>query len=64
MSTTGGRGACGGDNGGPLTVQSEGSPLLVGVISFIANAGCELGYPVGFTRVTNYISWIQSNMNP
>jgi len=30
-------------------------------VSFGAAAGCELGYPVGFTRVTSFLSWISEN---
>jgi secreted trypsin-like serine protease len=33
----------------------------VGIVSFGAVAGCQLGYPVGFTRVTSYLNWIESN---
>ena len=38
-STAGGRGTCGGDSGGPLTVQFQGQSLLVGVTSFVVG-GC------------------------
>jgi secreted trypsin-like serine protease len=33
----------------------------VGIVSFDAEAGCELEYPVGFTRVTSYLGWIETN---
>ena len=29
-----------------------------GVVSFGASAGCEKGYPAGFTRVTEYLDFI------
>ena len=32
-------------------------------MSFGAERGCQLGYPAGFTRVTSYLSWIESVMN-
>ena len=32
----------------------------VGILSFGALAGCELGYPSGQILVHNYISWIQA----
>merc|ERR1712142_1063787 len=32
----------------------------VGVVSFGASAGCEVGYPAGFTRVEYYLDWIMS----
>lgn len=63
-STAGGRSSCNGDSGGPLTIQFEGSPLLVGVVSFGAAAGCELGHPAGYARVTSFDSWIRSNWTP
>jgi len=50
-----------GDSGGALALQeSDGINTQVGIVSFGAAAGCELGYPVGFTRVTSYLDWISS----
>jgi chymotrypsin len=60
MATTGGRGTCNGDSGGPLTVPEGGSRLQVGVVSFGAAAGCERGFPAGFARVTSFRQWIQT----
>lgn len=60
-ATTGGRGACNGDSGGPLTVDRAGSRQLVGVVSFGAAAGCEMGHPAGFARVTSFRPWIIAN---
>jgi len=51
-----------GDNGGPLVYQeSDGIYTQVGVVSFGSTAGCTLGYPVAFTRVTSYLLWISSS---
>ncbi|XP_017048727.1 brachyurin-like [Drosophila ficusphila] len=50
---------CSGDSGGPLVVKN----VLAGVTSFGASAGCELGYPAGFTRVTYYLDWINAITN-
>jgi secreted trypsin-like serine protease len=51
-----------GDSGGPLVYQeSDGVYTEVGIVSFGAAAGCQLEYPAGFTRVTSYLSWIESN---
>jgi secreted trypsin-like serine protease len=51
-----------GDSGDPLLYQEgDGVYTEVGVLSFGAADGCELGYPAGFTRVTNFLSWIESN---
>ena len=48
--------------GGPLTAQSNGQFLLVGVASFVYEEGCEKGFPTGFSRVSSFIPWIQSHM--
>jgi len=59
--TSGGKSTCSGDSGGALALQeSDGLSTQVGIVSFGASAGCELGYPVGFTRVTSYLDWISS----
>merc|ERR1711971_149202 len=59
IDTAGGKGTCSGDSGGPLNmkfdvVDKEGNPgqkwKQVGIVSFGASAGCEVGYPAGFTR--------------
>merc|ERR1711988_338299 len=62
IDTTGGRGSCNGDSGGPLI--DEISPKKwkqVGVVSFGSTAGCEVGAPAGFTRTEYYLDWINSN---
>jgi chymotrypsin len=60
-STAGGRGTCNGDSGGPLTVARSGRRLQVGVVSFVASAGCQRGFPAGFARVTSFRQWIANN---
>jgi secreted trypsin-like serine protease len=51
-----------GDSGGPLVYQqTDGAFTQVGIVSFGSAAGCQLGYPAAFTRVTSYLSWISSN---
>lgn len=66
ISTIGGRGTCNGDSGGPLTVVVPGGglPLQIGVVSFGAAAGCEVGFPAGFARVTSFDGWIRANWTP
>ncbi|XP_063822631.1 brachyurin-like [Ostrinia nubilalis] len=58
----GGVGICRGDSGGPLTVTYHGEKILVGVSSFVARYGCELGFPSVFARVTSFMDWIQRHM--
>jgi chymotrypsin len=62
MATTGGRGTCRGDSGGPLTIARNGR-LQVGVVSFGSSAGCQRGFPAGFSRVTSFRQWISNNMS-
>merc|ERR1712177_156322 len=65
IDTAGGRGSCNGDSGGPL-VQKAGAKAAgdqwtqVGIVSFGASAGCEVGMPAGFTRTECYLDWIKS----
>lgn len=49
-STAGARGPCRGNSGGPLT-RSNGRELI-GVVSFVDNAGCQRGQPAGYARVS------------
>lgn len=60
VSTSGGQGTCSGDSGGPLTVTAHGG-VQIGVVSFVAAVGCELGYPAGFARVSSFRQWIQNH---
>ncbi|KAJ0176086.1 hypothetical protein K1T71_008260 [Dendrolimus kikuchii] len=57
-SGAGGKGTCSGDSGGPLVVTSNNRRILIGVTSFGAAAGCSIGLPAAFARVTSYISWL------
>nr|P00771.2 RecName: Full=Brachyurin; AltName: Full=Collagenolytic protease [Leptuca pugilator]1AZZ_A Chain A, COLLAGENASE [Leptuca pugilator]1AZZ_B Chain B, COLLAGENASE [Leptuca pugilator] len=56
IDSTGGKGTCNGDSGGPLNYNG----LTYGITSFGAAAGCEAGYPDAFTRVTYFLDWIQT----
>jgi len=65
IDTTGGRGSCNGDSGGPM-VQKDGAKgagqkwIQQGIVSFGASIGCEAGMPAGFTRTEYYLDWINS----
>jgi len=51
-----------GDSCGPLVyLESDDIYTEVGIVSFGAAAGCELGHPAAFIRVTSYHKWITSN---
>lgn len=49
---------CGGDSGSPLTILQGGVRTQIGLVSFGAASGCDLGYPSGYTRTTHFIHWI------
>ncbi|KNC75887.1 hypothetical protein, variant [Sphaeroforma arctica JP610] len=55
-----GEGFCTGDSGGPLFAEVEGETLLIGVISF-GSTTC-VGLPMVYTRVGEYLTWIQETM--
>ncbi|XP_026741599.1 collagenase-like [Trichoplusia ni] len=61
-SGAGGVSTCGGDSGGPLTIQSGDSRVLVGITSFGSANGCQIGLPAAFSRVTSYASWINARI--
>src|SRR5688572_27523241 len=59
---TGGKGFCQGDSGGPVVVQNGAQWKLAGVVSF---TGSICGSPQTLsvsTRVSNYTTWINSNV--
>jgi len=59
LDTTGGKGTCNGDSGGPMGKKDSSDVFTqYGVVSFGASAGCEKDFPVGFTRVTEYLDFI------
>lgn len=51
-----------GDSGGPLMTKSNSQWVQAGVVSF--GTGCGLrGFPGVYTRVSNYNSWINSQIS-
>merc|ERR1712203_695295 len=65
IDTTGGKGSCNGDSGGPLVMKAGMKAAgqawnQVGIVSFGASAGCEVGYPAGYTRTEYFLDWIKS----
>ncbi|XP_058837322.1 brachyurin-like [Topomyia yanbarensis] len=61
LSGAGGRSSCNGDSGGPLTVADGDSSLQVGIVSFGSAAGCSIGMPSVYVRVTHFRQWIVDN---
>uniref|UniRef100_A0A1E1WL73 Peptidase S1 domain-containing protein n=1 Tax=Pectinophora gossypiella TaxID=13191 RepID=A0A1E1WL73_PECGO len=61
-SGTGLVGVCGGDSGGPLHIFQNGQRVLIGISSFVAGTGCQLGHPSGFARVTSFYGFITQHL--
>lgn len=54
---------CGGDSGGPLqNVDDDGMALIAGIVSF--GWGCGTNHPAVYTRVAQYIDWIEDIVWP
>uniref|UniRef100_A0A3P9HJS6 pancreatic elastase n=1 Tax=Oryzias latipes TaxID=8090 RepID=A0A3P9HJS6_ORYLA len=54
---------CQGDSGGPLNCSVNGQWVVHGVTSFVSSSGCNAyRKPTVFTRVSAYISWMNSIM--
>ncbi|XP_071516902.1 brachyurin-like [Panulirus ornatus] len=56
IDSTGGRGTCNGDSGGPLNYNG----VTLGITSFGSAAGCQAGHPDAFTRVYYFLDWIRT----
>jgi trypsin len=60
-----GTSACHGDSGGPFVVQQNGSPVLVGVASFVTLRGedvCIAGKPTYYVKTASHAKWIEETM--
>uniref|UniRef100_A0A182M804 Peptidase S1 domain-containing protein n=1 Tax=Anopheles culicifacies TaxID=139723 RepID=A0A182M804_9DIPT len=61
LSGDGGRSACTGDSGGPLTIEESGVTVQIGVTSFGSADGCTRGMPSVYARITFFMDWIRAN---
>ena len=57
--------ACQGDSGGPLVIREtpEDPWYQIGLVSF-GTTYCGVGVPGIYTRITNYLPWIASKLQP
>lgn len=50
-----------GDSGGPLQLYINGNWIQIGIVSFAIRCA-EPGHPGVYTRLTEFLPWIHSNM--
>lgn len=56
----GGKDSCYGDSGGPLLVENDGNPRLVGLVLFGGYYCADPQYPGVYGRVSSVRDWIQT----
>ncbi|KAJ8720278.1 hypothetical protein PYW07_012321 [Mythimna separata] len=62
-SSLGGASVCSGDSGGPLALNSDGKPILIGITSFGSGLGCAVGLPAAFSRVTSFMNFFSKHID-
>ncbi len=58
----GGKDSCNGDSGGPLFRGTYGNAVQYGVVSYGGKQCAKTGEPAVYTRVADYLDWIQSQI--
>lgn len=57
-----GESSCFGDSGGPLTAQVNGVTTVIGVVSSGSPTSCDSGEESVYTRVSEFIDWIETTI--
>lgn len=62
-----GKDSCRGDSGGPLVALDNSNPrqvatYLVGLVSYGPSPCGQVGWPGVYTKVSEYVDWVQQNM--
>ncbi|KAL7052591.1 hypothetical protein ACKWTF_004927 [Chironomus riparius] len=57
-----GRSTCRGDSGGGLDVMYEKEKILIGIVSFGLEAGCQQNYPTVSTFISPFYNWINTKV--
>lgn len=59
-----GKDSCSGDSGGPLWInEANETSYQIGLVSY-GTRDCGVGEPGVYTKVTNYLPWIESKLQP
>lgn len=53
---------CFGQPGTPLTVRDGKDDVLVGIAHYVHEDGCLLNFPTVFTKIADYMVWINSTI--
>ena len=56
--------ACYGDSGGPLVVNQSGTPVQIGIVSFLFTSRCGTGQPIAYGRVAAFTSFVHPYLDP
>lgn len=51
---------CYGDAGSPLVISEGETNTQIGLVSFTSGRGCVFGDPSGYTRLAQFLPWVQS----
>jgi secreted trypsin-like serine protease len=50
-----------GDSGSALVIRRNNAWTQIGIVNFGAAGACSAGFPMGYARVTSFLTWIREN---